>query len=140
MLAKKDRSGMAGRGADMKVAIYCRVGSPSQLASEGLDKQEEQLKEYCREHGYEVANIFKEHISGNSQPGPELKKIMKLILEKEVEGVAVRDLSRISRDTSSFFSFEKFLRENGAKLITLQFGVIGGTKGMMAAYERKGRG
>ena len=138
-MAKKDRSGMAGRDADMKVAIYCRVGSPSQLASEGLDKQEEQLKEYCREHGYEVANIFKEQISVNSQPGPELEKVMKMILEKEVEGVAVRDLSRISRDTSSFFSFEKFLRENGTKLIDPQLGVMDYANGIIPVYERKGR-
>lgn len=123
-MVKKDQSRMADWGADMKVVIYCRVGSPSQLASEGLDKQEEQLKEYCREHGYEVANIFKEQISGNSQPGSELEKVMKMILKKEVEGVVVMDLSRISRDTSNFFSFEKFLRESGAKLIDQQFGVM----------------
>jgi DNA invertase Pin-like site-specific DNA recombinase len=64
---------------------------------------------------------------------------MKMVLEKEVDGITVRDLSRISRDTSSFLLFEKFMMENGAKLIDPQFGVIDFPKSVMTVHERKER-
>lgn len=122
----------------MKVVIYCRVGNPSQLAPEGLDRQEEQLKEYCRKHGYEVVKVFREQISGNKQPGPELQKVMKMITVKEADGIVIQDLSRISRDMHKFFSFEAFLKENGAKLIDSKLGLMDYSKGVtLTTYERR---
>lgn len=136
---RKDQFGTEEKVVNMKVIIYCRVGNPSQLASEALDRQEEYLKKYCREYGHDVVSVFKEQVSGNRQLGMELQKVMKMVLEKEVEGIMVRDLSRISRDTSSFLLFEKFMRENGAKLIDPQFGVIDFSKSVMTVHERKER-
>lgn len=121
----------------MKVVIYCRVGSPAQFALEGLDNQEEYLKEYCEKHSYEVAKVFSEQISGNKQPRPEPQKVMKMISGKEAEGIVVKDLSRISRDMYKFFNFESFLKENGAKLIDSKLGVLDYSRGVNPVYERR---
>lgn len=121
----------------MKVVIYCRVGNASQLSIEALDNQEAYLKEYCRKHGYEVIEVFREQITGNKQPGPELQKGMKMLSKKEAEGIVIKDLSRISRDMYRFFDFETFLKENGAKLIDSSLGMMDYSKGVNPVYERR---
>lgn len=121
----------------MKVVIYCRVGSAGGGMTDALNRQEEYLKKYCQEQGHEVAEIFKEQASGNCQPGKLLQEAMKMIERKEVDGIAVRDFSRISRDMSDFFYFEKFMRKNEAKLLNPQFGIMDFSKGMLSGYERK---
>lgn len=120
----------------MKVAVYCRVGNSSQLGLDELDRQEEYLKKYCRENGHEVACVLKKQIGGIGQPGPELQRAMKMILEKEVEGIAVKDFSR---DTYGFLRFQKLLRENDAKLIDSRYGVMDFTRGAFPENERKRR-
>ena len=120
----------------MKVVIYCRVGSSTQLTLEELDNQEEYLKEYCEKHSYEVIKVFKERINGDRQPGPELQKVMKMISKKEAEGIVVKDLSRINRDMYKFFSFETFLKENGAKLIDSNLGKLDYSK-VSPVHERR---
>lgn len=81
--------------------------------------------------------MFKEQISGDRQPGPELQKVMKMISKKEAEGIVVKDLSRISRYMYKFFGFEAFLKENGAKLIDSNLGKLDYSKEVSSVYERR---
>lgn len=82
----------------MKVIIYGRVSTHSQ----DVDRQIDELREFCKYSKYEVIEVFTETVSG-IKSREERKQISKLLeyVEKhpEVNGVLVWELSRIGRKT-----------------------------------------
>jgi site-specific DNA recombinase len=82
----------------MKVIIYGRVSTYSQ----DVERQIEELKEYCKYSKYEIVKVFTETISG-IKSREERKQISKLLEyvenNPEVNGVLVWELSRLGRKT-----------------------------------------
>lgn len=70
------------------VAIYCRVSTQEQ-AEEGysIREQERLLREYCKEKGYEVKDVFTDAgISGKDiQHRPAIQQLLKEATEKKFD-------------------------------------------------------
>ena len=77
--------------------------------------QREELERYAKDKGYEVAAA----VAADGISGVHTEGIMNFLLnEAKRQGIGTilaRDTSRISRDTSSFMSFERKFRENGIR-------------------------
>jgi len=88
----------------MKVFLYIRVACADQLAAAN---QREELERYAKDKGYEVAAA----VAADGISGVHTEGIMNFLLnEAKRQGIGTilaRDTSRISRDTSSFMSFER---------------------------------
>lgn len=82
----------------MKVIIYGRVSTHSQ----DVERQIDELKDFCNYSKYEVVEVFTETVSG-IKSREERKQISKLLEyvenHPEVNGVLVWELSRIGRKT-----------------------------------------
>ena len=95
-----------------KVFLYIRVACADQLAAAN---QREELERYAKDKGYEVAAA----VAADGISGVHTEGIMNFLLnEAKRQGIGTilaRDTSRISRDTSSFMSFERKFRENGIR-------------------------
>jgi putative DNA-invertase from lambdoid prophage Rac len=82
-----------------RVAIYCRVSTSEQ----DCDRQERDLQAYAERANFEVAEVFKETLSGirkakGKQP-IERKKVMDLAQRREINAVLVTELTRWGRST-----------------------------------------
>ncbi len=62
---------------------------------------------------------------------------MKMIFDKEAEGIAIKDLRRISRNMNRLFEFEVFLKKYGASLIDPKIGVLDYSKGVNPLHEKR---
>ena len=83
----------------MRVAIYARYSSENQ-SEKSIDDQVRVCKNYIKEHGMTIdeKHIYvDEAISGSVINRPGLQALEKAIENKEVDAVAVDDLSRLSR-------------------------------------------
>ena len=96
----------------MKVFLYIRVACADQLAAAD---QREELERYAKDKGYEVAAA----VAADGISGVHTEGIMNFLLNEakrqDIGTILTRDSSRISRDTSSFMSFERKFRENGIR-------------------------
>ena len=96
----------------MKVFLYIRVACADQLAA---TNQREELERYAKDKGYEVAAA----VAADGISGIHTEGIMSFLLnEAKRQGIGTiltRDISRISRDVSSFMRFERKFKENGIR-------------------------
>ena len=76
----------------MKAAIYSRVSTEGQDYS----KQTNELKDYAKRNGIEVAYIFEEKESGFNNDRPEFEKLRKLT-KQDIDIILVWEISRLSR-------------------------------------------
>ena len=89
-------------------AIYCRVGTYEQARGRGtkvvcyarstmknqIEKQMQDLKEYCKEKGYEVLDVKKDKCSGKRKFRFGLRRALK---NKNAEAIVVKSMNVISR-------------------------------------------
>jgi len=81
------------------VAIYCRVSTSDQ----DNDRQERDLLDYAEKADFEVAEIFRETLSGvrkakGKQP-VERKRVMELAQRRGIDAVLVTEMTRWGRST-----------------------------------------
>ncbi len=101
--------------------LYCRVSSTRQRTNGGgLDSQEHRCRIYAAEHGYTVAGIFPDDITGTGdfmkRPGMvELVKHLKK--NKDTNYVVIfDDLKRLARDTISHLQLRMLMRQYDARV------------------------
>lgn len=83
-----------------RVAIYCRVSTSDQ----DNDRQERDLREYAERAGFEIADVFKETLSGirNAKKGKqpvERRRVIDLAQRREIDAVLVTEMTRWGRST-----------------------------------------
>jgi len=77
---------------------YCRVSTDLQLDGVSLDVQEARIAQYCCEHSYTLAKVYKEAVSGKDTANrAQLQLLLDEVQAREI--VVVVDLSRLSRTT-----------------------------------------
>ena len=96
----------------MKVAIYCRVSTDKQTT----DNQNVQLSEVADRNAWQVTATYSETISGSTKKRPELDRLMKSVLRKEVDLVMVWDISRLGRSLQHLVSLIAEFEEKGVNL------------------------
>lgn len=77
----------------MNTAVYVRVSTDHQRT----DSQEQELKQYCRQRGWNNLTFFTDRISGAKASRPELDKLMQRVRAGEVERLVVYKLDRLGR-------------------------------------------
>lgn len=104
--------------APKKVAIYARVACEDQ-ADIVLTAQECQLREYAKEHNYEVVKAIREIGSGLTCEHPGLCFLLQAS-SQEFQGVLVKRLDRIGRAHLKVMEWIERLETSGKKLISME--------------------
>jgi DNA invertase Pin-like site-specific DNA recombinase len=105
---------LLGKRKKTSVAILVRVSTVKQET----DRQISELRAYARAKSYNVVEICREQISGNSN-GDErhgLKRAEALAVDGKVDKVLVHEISRIARRNSVAHHFVEALEECGVSL------------------------
>ena len=80
------------------VDIYCRVSTDDQEDNTSFDEQEACAREYCRENGLIVGEVWKETFSGYVyRERVKLGIMRRRYQEGKIQGVVFRTLDRLSR-------------------------------------------
>jgi DNA invertase Pin-like site-specific DNA recombinase len=77
----------------VNTAVYVRVSTDYQRT----DSQEQELRRYCRQRGWNNLTFFTDRISGAKASRPELDKLMQRVRAGEVERLVVYKLDRLGR-------------------------------------------
>ena len=101
---------------------YIRVSTERQVDGFSLENQKKDIEDYCKDRNYELVGIFAdEGVSGkNIEDREEFINMMRYLENKDVDGVIIWKISRISRNTSDFFTITKKLEDLGKKLISIK--------------------
>jgi DNA invertase Pin-like site-specific DNA recombinase len=100
--------------------------SYARLSQEGksLPEQRKENREYCREHGFELVEMFDDgqHASGYSADREEYQAMLDRIEEGDIDHVVVRDRSRLSRDSKERLRLLLDLDEMGVEVHVVEVG------------------
>ena len=77
----------------MKIAIYARVSTDEQTT----ENQTLGLKKVAERNGWEIQAIYADTISGAKSKRPQLDKLMKAVMRKEIDMVMVWSVDRLGR-------------------------------------------
>ena len=93
----------------MQIVLYSRVSTKNQE----YDRQEEELRAYAKEQGWEVKSAFSEKISGarTNTERPGLMKMLEYVKKHKVDKVLVTELSRLGRSTVQVLDFIEQLKD-----------------------------
>jgi predicted site-specific integrase-resolvase len=81
----------------IRCAIYARVSSSKQETSGNLERQRTRLIEAAKEKGYEIIQVFSEQASGINENRKQLKKLLQLAVNKEIDVVLIEFKDRLAR-------------------------------------------
>ena len=112
----------------MKRAVgYLRVSTAGQAErGMGLAAQRERVREYAKEHGYELLELAQEAASGAVQEGNvfsfEHRPVLSTLLERasrgEFEALIVATFDRLSRDYMSLIALRRLLKRYGVQAVS----------------------
>jgi site-specific DNA recombinase len=106
----------------MKVAIYVRVSTDEQ-AAEGysIRAQKNQLVDYCRVNGYEIANIYiDDGYSAKDTKRPRLQAMLEAAKNGEFNAVLVYKLDRFTRSVRDLYELLEYLQKHEVGFISRQ--------------------
>jgi len=95
-------------------AIYARVSSRKQTQDGNIERQKERLVEYAKNKGYVIRTVFCETASGINENRKQLKKLMKLVANHEVDIVLIEFKDRFARFGYTYLV--EFIESHGAKV------------------------
>lgn len=108
----------------MKCIGYVRVSTAEQNGDDkfGMVAQKQAIKEYARNHGYEIVAWNEDVGSGVSDERPEWNKICfgDDVVNPPFEAVIVFKSDRVARDTKLYFYYLYLLEKKGVKLISVE--------------------
>ena len=110
----------------MNVAVYARYSSENQSAK-SIDDQVRVCRKYIDGHGMVLDDrhiYVDEAISGSIRTRPGLQALEKAMEGKEIEGVVVDDLSRLSRSNHQMLTLVLKFDYNQVKLISVSDGIV----------------
>lgn len=85
-----------------------------------VNKQEKQIREYCRAKGYKLSKIFSDNgYSGASLKRPGIQSLLADVVAGKVSKVICLDLSRLCRNPLDFAVLKSLFEKNQVKVITI---------------------
>lgn len=105
-----------------KVALYCRVSTEEQGDKKTEERQLYELRNYCKQHNYQIVKEYKDIISGTIMKRLELDQLKEDAKSRKFELVLVSELSRISRGDDAIVDvilLEREFEALGVKLYLL---------------------
>ena len=132
-----------------KVVVYTRVSTTEQ-AEEGysLENQERECRAYCEIRGYEVVGVYSDRgISAKDiKNRPGLIEALRTIRNKEVQGIVVWKMSRLSRNAADTANIIEMVKKHNGAIIGVKDSIstVGGfstamvtISGVFAEMERE---
>ena len=125
----------------MKTAIYARVSTDEQTT----DNQVIKLKQVAERNGWEIQAIYADTISGAKSKRPQLDKLMKAIMRKEIDMVMVWSVDRLGRSLQHLTALLSDIESKGINLYLHQQNIDTSTPsgkmlfqllGVFAEFER----
>lgn len=102
----------------MKVAIYCRVSTTKQNQETSLERQVDELTEFCLQKNYLIKKIVREKISGFTEKRDGIITILDFLRKNKIDAVIVQDSSRLGRGNSKMALLHQ-IRKYGGQVISL---------------------
>jgi site-specific DNA recombinase len=101
-----------------KAVIYCRVSSIKQTKEgDGLSSQETRCREYAGHRGYEVAEVFRDDVSGSLKERPGMRRMLAFLKkQKKQHVVIIDDISRLARGVEAHIELRAALAQAGGVL------------------------
>ena len=105
----------------IKVCLYCRVSTSQQDFTSQLTC----LRQYSKEHHYQVVKEYTEKISGAKKVAERqaLSELLEDVEKNQVKKILVFECSRLSRRALDFLSIIEKLNEMGVSVFILQNGL-----------------
>src|SRR5690242_10114026 len=103
---------------DIIAVIYCRVSSIKQtVEGGGLGSQESRCREYARNRGYSVLNVFTDDVSGSLIERPGMTEMLRFIKKQKRDCVVlIDDISRFARSIEAHLALRSAIAKVGARL------------------------
>jgi DNA invertase Pin-like site-specific DNA recombinase len=104
----------------MKAFAYLRVSSLGQREGDGYDRQLAACESYCAQDGLEIAEVFRESMTGASdlEDRPALAELLVALEENGVKTVVIEKLDRLARDLLVQENIVRDLAGRGYRLIS----------------------
>jgi len=99
---------------ERKIVGYARVSS--HIQKDDLERQIELIKSYAKERGWEI-EIFKDIASGLKEDRRNFRKLLKMVISKEVSKVVIAYSDRLTR--FGFKTLEEFFKSYGTEIIVI---------------------
>jgi excisionase family DNA binding protein len=105
---------LQGKSQEKNCAIYARVSSRKQAQDGNIERQKERLVEYAQDKGYVIKQVFCETASGINENRKQLKKLMRLVANHEVDIVLIEFKDRLARFGYTYL--QELIESHGAKV------------------------
>ena len=99
----------------MKAGIYARVSTKEQ----NIDKQVDELTDYCKRNNYEYESYVDKGISGSKESRPEFNRLMDDVRLKKIDLVVVYKIDRFSRSIQHFLKIMQELKNKNIGFISI---------------------
>jgi len=99
----------------MKAGIYARVSTKEQ----DIDKQVDELTDYCKRNNYESILFVDKGISGSKESRPEFNRLMDDVRLKKIELVVVYKIDRLARSIQHFLKIIQELKNKNIGFISI---------------------
>lgn len=109
----------------MKAYGYLRVSGNSQVEGDGFRRQEEEVRAYCKAHGIDLVNVYREEaVSGTSDETarPAFQDMITAILKNGVRTIIVEGLDRLARELRIQETLLIYLASKNITLISARTG------------------
>lgn len=102
-------------------AIYCRVSTYSQGLGDysSLDAQENKLREYCKFHGIDIYNVYRDTKTGSTLERDELNQLLEDAANGKFNLILVTKIDRLSRSIRDFQNLHDKLIDFGVDLVAV---------------------
>ncbi|MFO1086524.1 MAG: recombinase family protein [Reyranellaceae bacterium] len=103
------------------VAIWLRVSTEMQAASDAPEHHERRARLYAEAKGWDVREVYRlDAVSGKSvMDHPETKRMLGDVRKGRITGLIFSKLARLARNTRELLEFADIFRAHGADLISL---------------------
>jgi|SaaInlStandDraft_7_1057024.scaffolds.fasta_scaffold87457_1 DNA invertase Pin-like site-specific DNA recombinase len=98
----------------MKIIIYTRVSTKNQ----DIEMQISKLKEYCKNHNYEIINIFQDVGTGKNIKRNQYQDLLKEIHLRSFDTLLIWKLDRLSRSLKDLLEIGELLNSKNINLIS----------------------
>ncbi len=104
----------------MRVWLYARLSRDEDDELNSLTNQQNIIRKYADKNNYTVVGeSFDDNVSGMHFNREGIKKIYEVVENKLIDGVIVKDMSRLGRHKTQTALFIDYLRENDVKVLSV---------------------
>lgn len=102
----------------LEVIIYCRVSTKKDSQVTSLNRQLQELKEYCQQNDYQIKKIIQEKYSGFTDDREGILTILDALKKNEIKAVVVQDSTRLGRGNAKMAILHQ-IRKYGGQVISI---------------------